>query len=202
MGDRQDAARTPLEEERNHAAAAADDVAVAHAAEARDAAAAVGVGRDEQLVGAQLARAVQIDRVGRLVGAERDDLRHARVERGVDDVLRANHVRLDELERVVFGRGHLLERRRVNDDVDALERAPEAVAIAHVAEKETQARIVREPPRHLALLHLVAAEHDEPLRVRVLQRDRHELLAERSGATGDEHGLAGERARGDAGGLQ
>ena len=61
--------------------------------------------------------------------------------RRVDHVLRAEDVGLDGLERVVLGGRHLLERGRVDDDVDAVEGAVQALAIAHVAEEVAQALV-------------------------------------------------------------
>ena len=81
VGDRQVGRalrRCSLLEERHHRAARADHVAVAHHGEARAVPAGDVVGGDEQLVGGQLGGAVEIDRVGRLVGRQRDDLLDAR----------------------------------------------------------------------------------------------------------------------------
>ena len=109
-----------LAEERHDRAARADHVAVAHDGEAGPVAARDVVGGDEQLVGDELGRAVEVDRVGRLVGGERDHLLDVVRQRRVDDVLRAMDVGLDALQRVVFGRRHLLERRGVDHEVDAV----------------------------------------------------------------------------------
>ena len=49
-------------------------------------------------------------------------------------------VGLRRLERVVLARLDVLERRAVEDDVDALARAQQAVAVAHVADQEADAR--------------------------------------------------------------
>src|SRR5581483_11347461 len=63
VGHRQHAGGAHFLKKRNHAAAAAHDVAVAHHAEARAVAPRVAVGGDEELVGAELGGAVEIDRV-------------------------------------------------------------------------------------------------------------------------------------------
>ena len=67
----------------------------------------------------ELGGAVEVDRVGGLVGRQRDDLLDVVRERGVDDVLGAEDVGLDAFDRVVFGRRHLLQRRGVNHEIDA-----------------------------------------------------------------------------------
>ena len=202
VGDRQHTAGALRREERNHAAAAADDVPVADAGEPRAGTATVRVGRDEQFVGAQLRRAVEVDRVGGLVGAERDDAPDAGVERDVDDVLRADDVGLHDLERVVLRRRHLLQGGGVNDHVDVLKRAVQPIAIADVAEEEAQPRVVAELLGHLRLLHLVAAQDDQLLRVRVLEDDLGEAFPERAGAAGDQNGLAVKAARRNVVGVQ
>ena len=58
------------------------------------------------------------------------------------DVLGADDVRLDGLERVVLARGHLLERGGVDDHVDAARGDAQAVAVAHVAEQQRSAVVV------------------------------------------------------------
>src|SRR3546814_4375579 len=71
----------------------------------------------EDLVGSQLAGAVEIDRACRLVGRQRDNLAHLVVERGPHHLLGADHVGLDALEGIVLCRRHLLQGGRVVDDV-------------------------------------------------------------------------------------
>ena len=60
----------------------------------------------------------------------------------LSDVLGAEDVRLDRLERVVLADRHLLERGRVDDDVDALDGAAKPVAVADVADEEPEPRVV------------------------------------------------------------
>src|SRR5262245_14213659 len=182
------APRRPLRrEERDHAAAAPDDVAVAHDAEHGSPRVAVDVALDEKLLAAQLGGAVQIDRVDRLVRADPDDALDALVDGGVDDVLRPEHIGLDRLERVVLARGNLLHRGGVEDDVHPVHGALEALAIAHVADEEAERRMAH-ARGHLGLLQLVAAEHHEPPRVVSRQHDLDELVAERARAPGDQDG--------------
>src|SRR6185436_17887848 len=141
-------------EQRDDRTAAAHDVAVAHDGEPHVTLALDVVGRDEQLVRAQLGGTVQVDGRRRLVRRQRDDALDMTVEAGVDQILRAEDVGLDELERVVLRCRHLLERRGVHHDVDAFERAPQPRLVADVAEKVTDGRIVAlvVDLRHLVLL--------------------------------------------------
>src|SRR6185369_872928 len=72
--DWQDAGSALVEKQRDDAAAAAEHIAVAHDAVMRVAGAGINSGADEELVRAELGRAVEIDGVYRLVRRERDDL--------------------------------------------------------------------------------------------------------------------------------
>ncbi len=132
------AVREHLLEDRDHRAARADHVAVAYDREARLVAACDIVRGDEELVGAELRRAVEIDRIGSLVRGKCDHLFDFVIERGLDHVLRAVHVGLDALHRVVLRGGDLLERGGVDHEVDAVHRGFQAGQVAHVADEESQ----------------------------------------------------------------
>ena len=121
VGDRDAAvALELLLEHGHHRAAGADDVAVAHAREPRLTLRRVRVALHEDLLRAQLRRAVEVDGVDGLVGRQRDDSPDAGVDRGVDDVLRAEHVGAHGFEGVVLARRNLLHRGGVHDDVGRL----------------------------------------------------------------------------------
>ena len=211
VGHRDGARRTLGGEKWDHAATAADDVAVAHRAEYAAPTVAVGVTLDEELLGTQLRRAVEIDGVRCLVGTERKYALDLAVDRGtqagdgqslvgadhdhapdalvdgrVDDVLGADHVGLNRFERIVLAGWNLLERGRVEHDVHAVHRPLEPWLVPHVADEESQRGVV-EARDHLGLLQLVAAEHDQPPRTILAEHDLHELVAERTGAPGDQH---------------
>ena len=189
IGDRQRLAglvhRLELRDDR---AARAHDVAVAHDGEARRVGGGVVVAEDEQLVGRQLRRAVEVDRARGLVGRQCDDLLDARVDARLDDVLRTDDVRLDELVRVVLGRVDLLERRGVHDVVDAVHGALETVEVTDVTDEPAQARVVLEQRAALPLLQFVARVDDDALGVVLGEQLRDEGLAEGTGTTGDQDG--------------
>src|SRR4029077_1659182 len=84
----------------------------------------------------------------------------------------------------------------VDDDIDALKRAVQPIAVADVAQKKAEA-IVGKLLRHLRLLELVAAEHDQLAWTGMCEGDVHELLAERTRAPRDEDGLSFEAVGGD-----
>ena len=94
------------------------------------------------------------------------------------------------LERVVLADRDVLERGRVDDDVDAFHRAPQTLRVADVADEEPQLRIAvrRIELRHLVLLEFVARIDDDASNVRIALEDGpDECLAERTGAAGDEN---------------
>src|SRR5205807_5665549 len=170
VGDGNDPGLALFDEQRDHAAAAPDDVAVPGATEAGAAVARVRVPLHEQLFGAQLRRPVQIDGIDGLIGADRQNFRDPRFDRGLDDIGPAQYVGLDGLERVVFAGRDLLHRRRVDDDVDAVHGATEALQVAYVADEVADVW-TGEITLHLRLLQLVAAEDDQFAR-RVALHDR------------------------------
>src|SRR5262245_17056459 len=177
-------------EERDHAAPATDDVAVAYDRRHGAARMTVRIGLDDQFLGTELRRAVEINRIHGLVGADGDDPLDVSVDGGVDHILGPVDIGLDRLEGIVFARGNLLEGSRVHHDIDAVHGPGEPVAIPHVADEEAEG-VVIEARHHLRLLELVAAEDDEALRMVLRQHDLHELVAEGARAARHEHGRLG-----------
>ena len=111
---------------------------------------------------------------------------YAAVDAGIDHVLRTLDVRLDELERVVFGCVDLLERGRVHDELDAVH-SPHRVAVANVAESTAaggRRRTVAAP----RMLQLVAREDDDSGGVMLIQEMPDKRFAERSCAAGAHFG--------------
>src|SRR5262249_7755301 len=95
------------------------------------------------------------------------------------------------LERIVFGGRDLLQRRRVHDYVDTVERAVQPFTVADVTDEIPQHGRV-EALLHLVLLQLVPTVDDEAPQVESLARGLHGHLADRPGTTGDQQRLAFE----------
>ena len=151
-----------VDEQRDDAAARAHDVAVAGAADGGAAGAVAGVGVDDGLHhGLGLAHGV--DGVGGLVGGQAHDAVDALLDRGVQDVVRADDVGADGLHGEELAGGHLLEGGGVEDVVHAVHGVADALGVADVADEE--AHLGRElggpllqAVAHVVLLLLVAGE--------------------------------------------
>src|SRR6185437_3058356 len=103
IGDRQAVGTfgRKLVEERDNRATAANHIAIAHHGELGTVGAGQIVGGDEDLVGSKLGGAVEIDRIGGLVGRQRDHLLNIAAQRGVDDVLGPKDIGANALEGVI-----------------------------------------------------------------------------------------------------
>ena len=196
VGDRDGVAGADLvNEQRNDAAAAAHDVAVAGAADRRAAALGghAGVGKDDVLHH-RLGDAHGVDGIGGLVGGQADDALHARVNGGVQDIVRADDVRLHGLHREELAGGHLFQRCRVEDVVDAGHGIPDGLRVAHVADVELDlAGILRvvglQLVAHVVLLLLIAGEDADLADVGGQEMLEHRM-PEAARAAGDEKSLA------------
>ena len=151
--------------------------------------AGVHVRLDEELLRAQLGGAVQVHGAHRLVGTQRECSGHARIEADLGDVLGAEDVGLDRLERVVLADRHVFQGGRVDDHIGALDGAAQPIPIAHVADEEAKPRVV-ELPLHVGLLQLVAAEDADGRGIPLLERGTREMLAEGAGAPRQQDGPA------------
>jgi hypothetical protein len=80
----------------------------------------------------------------------------------------------------------MLQRRRMNDNIDVAHSDFEPAAIADVANKKTNARI-RDVLGHLTLLEFVAREDDDLARIEILQKPLRDPLAKRPRPARDEH---------------
>ena len=195
VGDRDGVAGADLvNEQRNDAAAAAHDVAVAGAADRRAAALGghAGVGIDDVLHH-RLGDAHGVDGIGGLVGGQADDALHARVNGGVQDIVRADDVRLHGLHREELAGGHLFQRCRVEDVVDAGHGVPDGLRAAHIADVELDlAGILRvvglQLVAHIVLLLLIAGEDADLADVGGQEMLEH-CMPEAARAAGDEKGL-------------
>ncbi len=76
--------------------------------------------------------------------------------------------------------------------IDAIQRAVQAILIAHITDKEANALVTLEPLGHVPLFHFVAGENNDLLRVVFGQCHRHERIAEGAGTAGNEDGLVAE----------
>ncbi len=94
---------------------------------------------------------------------------------------------LHRLEWVVLARGHLLDRSRMNYDVDILHGAPQPLLVADVADEEPQP-LVAELPLHLRLLQLVTAEYADRLGIPARQCGARELVTEGTRSPGQQDG--------------
>ena len=174
VGDRDGVARLDLvDEQRNHAATAAHDVAVTGAANGRTAALSrdAGVSVDDVLHHG-LGDAHGVDGVGRLVGREADDALHARVDGGVQHIVGAGDVGADGLHREELARGHLFQRRRMENVIHTGHSIPHRLGIADIADVELDLlgglRVLSlELMTHIVLLLFVAGEDADFLEVRV-----------------------------------
>ena len=101
------------------------------------------------------------------------------------------NVGLDAFEGIVFGRRNLFQGSRVNDDIDLAHGHFQTVAVAHIADEETQYFLFlrREVLGHVVLFGLVPAENDEPFRPVARQNRLHEMPPKRSGSPGHENRL-------------
>lgn len=191
VGDREAAGPGLLLEQGDDRAPGPHHVAVADTGEAGVEGRRVGVALDDDLLLAEFGGAVEVDRVDGLVGGEGHHLCDPGVDGAVDDVLGAEDVGLHGLEGVVLTGRHLLHGGGVDDDVDALAGPGHAGPVADVAEHVAHPTVA-EAGAHLGLLELVPGVHPEG-GVGVLgEHALDERVPERPGATGDEHGLAGE----------
>ncbi len=150
----------------DHAAATTDDVAITHAGEACPLGPGVRVSLHEELLGTQLRRAVEVDRVDCFVRAKGQHAFDPAIDGRLDDIAGPHDVGEHRLEWVVFAGRHLLEGRRVHHDVDPLHGPPQAIDVPHVAQKKTHGGMAEDASlhstlTHLVLLKLVAAENNQ-----------------------------------------
>ena len=150
--------------ERNDAAAAAHDVAVAGAANAGiQGVAALG---HRHLLLQGLADAHRIDRICGLVRRQTNHALHARVDGRIQHIVRADDIGLHRLHREELARRDLLERRRMEDVIDPADGGLERGLVAYVADIELDlVRHLRHPRLevvpHVVLLLFVARENPD-----------------------------------------
>ncbi len=177
-----------LDEERDHRTARGHDVAVARGREHRLVASrGAGLG-DGDLLAQRLGQPHGVDRIDRLVRGEHGHPPHLGRRRRVQHVLGAEDVGARRLERVELARGHLLQRRGMEHQVDVGHGPNQALVVPDVADDEAHARVAQGVAQ-VVLLLLVAAE-DADFAGLVGQRAAHHRLPEGAGAAGDQKRLA------------
>ncbi len=177
-----------LQEQRDHRAAGGHDVAVARQAEHRVAREQLPASGHHVLLHEGLRHPHRVDGVGGLVGREEDGFLDAVPHAGGDDVVAPLDVGLDRLHGEELAAGDLLQSGRGEDVVYPDEGALDRAVVPDVADVELKLLGVVLLP-HVVLLLLVAREDADLLDGGVDQAvdDR---VAEASGASGDEEGLA------------
>src|SRR4029434_10165398 len=162
---------------------------VRDALESRSSRSRIGVGLDEKLLHTQLRRAIEVHRTYRLVGAERNDPSNVAIDRAIDNILGAHDVGHDRLEWIVFARRNLLQGGGVNHDVDAAERARQAILVAHIPDEIADRAVLGlwEPLGHLVLFELIATDDDDPLRAVFVKQCSDTGLPKRSGPAGNQY---------------
>ena len=198
IGDGDGIARLDLvDEQRNHRAARAHDVAVARAGDDRAAALRrhAGVGVDHALHHG-FADAHGVDGIGRLIRGQADHALHPRVDCRVEDVVGALHVRAHGLHGEELAGRHLLERRGVEDVVHPRHGVPDGLRVAHIADVELDLlRVLRvfrlKLVAHVVLLLLISGEDADLLEIGV-QEVLEDSRTERTGSAGDHQGGVGE----------
>jgi len=131
-----------------------------------------------------------VDGIDRLVGAEADHLLDPAGRRRVEDVFRPQNIGLHRLQRVEFARRDLLQRRRLEDIIDAIHGRHDACRVAHIADIELQLGI-GQADAHILLLLLVPAEDPDFFDIGSKEAVE-DGVAEGAGAAGDEKGFATE----------
>ena len=174
IGDGDGIARLDLvDEQRDHRAAGAHDIAIARTGD--DCTTALrrhaGVGVDDALHHG-LGDAHGVDGIGCLVRGKADNALHPCVDGRVEDVVRTDDIRAHGLHGKEFTGGHLFERRCVEDVVHPRHGVAHGLWIAYVADVEldllSELRVLRlQIMPHVVLFLLVARENADLLEVGV-----------------------------------
>jgi hypothetical protein len=103
-------------------AARPQNIAVSNAGKARSLIPSREIAREDDTLHQSLGHTHHIHGLDGLVSRDGNAGLNLLIQGGLDDILRTNDVRLDRLARVGFTFRHMLERRRVEDDVNASSR--------------------------------------------------------------------------------
>ncbi len=185
--------RDALLEQRRHAAAAADHVSVPHHQELRRARSASAF-RQQYLLGERFCHPHGIDRFDGLIGADRDDHLHLLRQGRAANVFGAGDVGQNRFHRMTLTVRDLLQRSGMVDDVDPPHRLHHGRAVANVADDKAQPVLLAVLVLHVALLLLVAAEDDNPLRPEFKQVVD-DLVAEAARSPGHQDSLSAKEVQ-------
>lgn len=176
-----------LDKEGDDRAARGHDVAVARGA---DGAAALHRNprlRHGQFLHHRFGNPHRVDGIRGLIRTQHDEAFDARRDCRVHHILRAYRIGEQRLHGIELARGHLLERRRVEDEIHARHGIQQARGPAHVPDGELDFGVVVRQP-HIVLLLLVARK-DADLADAGIEEAIQDGVAEGAGAAGDEKGL-------------
>ena len=186
-----------VDEQGNHAAAAAHHVAVPGAADGGAAPlrghAGVGV---NHVLHHSLGNAHGVDGVGGLVGGQADDPLDPGINGGVQHIVGADDVGLHRLHGEELAGRNLLQGGGMEDVVHAGHCVPDGLRVAHVADVELDlAGLFRvfglQLMAHIVLLFFIAGENADLFQVGIQKMLEHSGT-ERTGATGDHKRFAVE----------
>ena len=178
-----------LDPERDDRSPGAHHVAVARAADFRPLGIALTALRHGDLLLDGLRDAHGIDRIGRLVGRQTDHRLHAGLDGGRQHVVRTDHVGPDRLHREELARGHLFQRRSMEDIVGAGHGRADALQRPDIADIELDLvgdigifGLILVP--HIVLFLLVARENADFRDIRAEETPQHRI-SEATGSTGN-----------------
>src|ERR1700730_15152830 len=138
---------------------------MAHRCETRAVLAGQIIRRDEYLFRREFRRPIEIDRIACFVSRERDDLFHFGAQSRENDVLSAIDIGHDAFHWIIFGDRNMLQRRRVNDNIDVAHSDFEPAAIAEVANKKR----MRGSEMFWAISHCLNSSREKTMTLRGLK---------------------------------
>ena len=177
----------------HHAAAAAENVAVTNADEVRGFVLLVGRVQHDPFLD-RLGHPHHIDRFDRLVRTDRYNFFHTAVDRAAADILRADDIGADGLERRLFAVRHLCQCGSVKDNLNVSHRFCDAIPDTHIAQHEFEFLAVSVPHSHVVLLHFVPTENAYMLGF-VVKEFPENLIAKAARHTGYQNGLVADHFR-------
>ena len=113
------------------------------------------------------------------------------MKRRIDDILGTVNVGLDTFERIVFRRRHLLQRSRMNDNINTAHCHFQTALVADITDEIAHCRKLRFRKflLHFRLLQFIPAEDHKPFRLVVVEDTFDEGTTERTGPASDKNML-------------